>query len=78
MVGYAERQVCDIPAIRIEVTAHRAEVKRCPECGRTTKGALPTGVTQAVPYGPAVQSWAASCTNQHHIPVERTTQIFAD
>jgi transposase len=78
VVGYEERQVFDIPAIRIEVTAHRAEVKLCPECGRATKGAFPTAVTQAVQYGPAVQSWAAYFTNQHHIPVERTTQIFAD
>ena len=78
MVGYEERQVFDIPAIRMEVTAHRAEVKLCPECGSTTKGTFPTGVTQAVQYGPAVQSWAAYFTNQHHIPVERTTQIFAD
>ena len=78
VVGYEERQVLDIPAIRIEVTAHRAEVKICPACGKTAKGAFPTVVTQAVQYGPAVQSWAAYCTNHHHIPVERTTQIFAD
>lgn len=25
-----------------------------------------------------MQAWAAYCTNHHHIPVERTTEIFAD
>jgi len=35
-------------------------------------------VTQAVQYGPTVQTWAAYFTNHHHIPVERTTEIFAD
>jgi transposase len=25
-----------------------------------------------------VQTWASYCTNHHHIPVERTTEIFAD
>jgi transposase len=77
-MGYEERQVFDIPAMRIEVTAHRAEVKRCPACGGTTTGDFPGGVTQAVPYGPAVKTWAAYCSNQHHLPVERTAQIFDD
>ena len=78
VVGYAERQGRDMPAIRMEVTAHRAEVKSCPACGKTTTGALPPVVTQAVQYGPAVQSWAAYCTHHHHLPVARTTQIVAD
>src|SRR5712664_1162324 len=78
VVGYEERQVFDIPAIWIKVTAHRAEIKVCPACGRANKGAFPAAVTQAVQYGPAVHTWASYFTNQHHIPVERTTEIFAD
>src|SRR5215471_2006464 len=35
-------------------------------------------VTHAVQYGPMVHTWAASFTNYHHIPVERTTEVFAD
>jgi transposase len=77
-VGYEERQVFEIPAIRIEVTAHRAEIKVCPSCGHATQGTFPESVSQAVQYGPAVKTWAAYFTNQHHIPVERTTEIFED
>ncbi len=77
-VGYEERQVFEIPAIRIEVTAHRAEIKVCPACGSASKGTFPASVTQAVQYGPAVKTWASYFTNQHHIPVERTTEIFED
>ena len=78
VVGYEERQVFDIPATRMEVTAHHAQIKVCPACGRANKGAFPAAVTHAVQYGPAVHTWASYFTNQHHIPVERTTEIFED
>src|SRR5881409_3168507 len=43
-----------------------------------SKGTFPDAVTQAVQYGSTVQTWASYFTNHHHIPVERTTEIFAD
>src|SRR6266702_1816803 len=78
VVGYEERQVFDLPAIRIEVTAHRAEIKVCLACGKPSKGTCPATGTQAVQYGPTVHTWASYFTTHHHIPVERTTEIFAD
>ena len=76
--GYEERQVFDIPAIRMAVTAHRATAKICPECGGQSTGEFPAGVTQAVQYGTIVKTWATYFTTQHHIAVERTAQIFDD
>ena len=78
VVGCEERQVFDIPAIRIEVTAHRAQIKVCPRCGQESKGVFPSGVTQSTQYGRGVQTWASYLTHQHFIPLERTTQIFED
>ena len=78
VVGYEERQGFDRPAIRIEVPAHRAPLKVCPACGRANKGAFPAAVTHAVHYGPTVHTWAAYFTHQPHMPVERTTESFAD
>ena len=78
MVGYEERQVFDLPAIRIEVTAQRAQIKVCPACGRENTGAFPAAVTHAVQYGSTVHTWAAYFTTQHHVPVERTAEICAD
>ncbi len=77
-VGYEERQVCDLPALRIAVTAHRADITICPTCGAQTQGTFPVGVTQAVPDGPEVKTWAASCSHQQHLPGERTAQMFVD
>jgi transposase len=77
-VGEEERQVYDIPAIRIEVTAHRAEIKICPGCGTENRGEFPENVERGVRYGTGIKTWAAYFGNQHHVPLERTAQIIED
>lgn len=76
--AHEERQVFDLPAIRIEVTAHRAEVKICPACGAESRGVFPVGVSGRVQYGPEVKTWTTYFQSQHVVPVERTAQIFED
>lgn len=76
--AHEERQVFDIPAIRIEVTAHLAEKKICPVCQAENRGVFPEEVKGPVQYGSGVESWAAYFTHQHFVSVERTAEIFED
>ena len=73
-----ERQVFDIPAMKIVITAHRATVKICPECQTRNKGEFPDDVTQPVQYGDGVKTVASYFNNEHFVPVARTAQIFKD
>jgi len=40
VIGHEKHQVFDIPAIRIEVTAHWAEIKVYRECGVENPGGI--------------------------------------
>ena len=77
-VDYLKRQVFDIPLPQIEVTEHQAEIKQCPQCGETTTGTFPPGVTAPVQYGSRIKALATYLNAYQLIPLERTCETIED
>ncbi len=76
--GIERRQVFDLPPLKVEVTEHQAEIKGCPECGKTSRGKFPVGVDHAVQYGPRLKATAVYLNQYQLLPLQRTKEVFFD
>lgn len=76
--SYEKRQVCDLPPLHLFVTEHRSVAKTCPHCGTVNKGAFPSGVEQAVQYGPELKALCVYLSNYQLLPYGRCTQLLED
>ena len=72
------RQVFDLPPLRLDVTEHQAEVKRCPRSGHVVCAPFPVGVMAPTQYGPHFLSLLVYWRGQQLLPLERITQMSAD
>ena len=73
-----KRQVFDLPKVRMEVTEHQAQVKRCSGCGKETCAEFPKEVKQAVQYGTEAKSQMTYLNHEQHIPLKRTCDVFEE
>ena len=75
---HGRRQVFDIPAVRIEITEHQVEMKRCPHCAKEVAASYPVDVSQRVQYGPRLQAQASYLNNYQLLPIARTCDLLGD
>jgi transposase len=73
-----KRQEYELPPLRLIVTEHQAEVKRCPGCGRTTQAEFPEGITQLAQYGAGFKALLTYLNQKHFIPLERVNEFCED
>ena len=76
--GYERRQIFDLPPIKVQVTEHRLEIKRCPACGEQTVGQAPPEAQRAVQYGPRLRSFVIYLKDYALLPFERNRQLMED
>ena len=77
VVDAERRQIFELPEIRLVVTEHIAERRRC-RCGCTTKAEFPRAAIAPACYGPSVRALAAYLAVHQHLPMDRMAQLFSD
>jgi transposase len=76
-VGEEARQVFDLPPVRLAVTEHCAQRRRC-ACGHVTTAVFPAGVGAPTQYGPRMRSLAIYLIAAQHLPYQRAAVLLAD
>lgn len=72
------RQVFDLPKVRLLVTEHRCETRRCSACGMTAKAEFPASVRAPARYGPGVMARSAYFRLYQLLPAARTAEALSD
>lgn len=75
---HEQRQVHDLPPIRLLVTEHTAYAKLCPACGHTTSAHFPPDVDAPVQYGPVIKGLGVYLTCYQLLPLDRCHQMLND
>lgn len=77
VVAEQKRQVVDLPPLRLEVTQHSAQTRRC-HCGVTTTAAFPKEASEPLQYGPRLKALAVYLRDYQLLPFARCTKLLSD
>jgi transposase len=64
--------------LKLEVTEHQAQTRRCPHCGHDNQGEFPKQVEHRVQYGPGVKALWAYLMHYQLLPFERVCELMGD
>lgn len=78
VVATSRRQVFDLPDVRLLVTEHRRETRRCAACATEARGEFPASVRAPVQYGSQVLTRSAYLNLYQLLPVARTSETLRD
>jgi transposase len=78
VIEYKKRQLFDIPPLKIEVSEHQAEVKKCSGCGIINTADFPVEISHPVQYGNRIKSLVVYLMQYQLLPSERTTEVIED
>jgi len=74
----SQRQVFELPPLRLQVTEHQAEQKRCPHCRRQVSATFPAGVQQPTQYGGRFKALLVYLNVYQLLPLNRIAELTQD
>lgn len=78
VVDYEKRQVFELPPRLLDVTEHRAQIKRCPISGLLVRADFPSEVRAPAQYGPRFKAVQTYLNTEHFIPYDRLSRLVED
>lgn len=76
--GVSKRQVFELPPLRLHVTEHQAQSKRCPCCRRPVSADFPGEVQQPTQYGQRFKALLVYLNVYQLLPLRRITELTQD